>query len=405
MSRILFAWELGGNFGHLSVLLPLARRLVQRGHSICFAVKDTDIAAQLLAGEGFFFIQAPVAQRIKRYDPISFADILNQTGFGNRKTLTGLVLAWRNLFRLFKPDALVVEYGPVGQFAARVFRLPCLQLNSGFGFPPEVVPFPCFRPWLKPTAEQLLARETRILENINAVRASFGCRPFAQIQHAMKSDIDLLATFPELDHYHGRGNGYFIGPLPLLDEGVNLKWPENTARRRIFLYLRPGPELKSILETLKKSGKNVSVIACIPGVDQDLIESFHNESLQISALRVRLAGLLPGMDVAITHGSHGTTAAMLLAGVPMLTIPTNIEQLMLSENIQRLKIGIVVKKDKFQAQFSRALDELLTDGNYKHNVKKMAQKYAGHRGIQVVERLANTLERLIGTVQRKRESC
>ena len=34
MSRIAFVWELGTAYGHISRLLPFARKLKQRGHDV-----------------------------------------------------------------------------------------------------------------------------------------------------------------------------------------------------------------------------------------------------------------------------------------------------------------------------------------------------------------------------------
>lgn len=39
MSRILFAWELGENYGHLMRLAPVADKLRAAGHQLLFAVR------------------------------------------------------------------------------------------------------------------------------------------------------------------------------------------------------------------------------------------------------------------------------------------------------------------------------------------------------------------------------
>ncbi len=40
MARFLFAWELGGDYGHFARLLPVALALRARGHDVVFAVRD-----------------------------------------------------------------------------------------------------------------------------------------------------------------------------------------------------------------------------------------------------------------------------------------------------------------------------------------------------------------------------
>ena len=49
MARILFAWELGGDYGHLARLLPVAQALKAGGHEVVFAVRDLLGAEAILA--------------------------------------------------------------------------------------------------------------------------------------------------------------------------------------------------------------------------------------------------------------------------------------------------------------------------------------------------------------------
>ena len=58
--RILIAWELGANLGHLLPLLVLARALRTRGHRVLFAMRDLSNAARV-AREGFAFLPAPAS--------------------------------------------------------------------------------------------------------------------------------------------------------------------------------------------------------------------------------------------------------------------------------------------------------------------------------------------------------
>jgi hypothetical protein len=57
--KILLAWELGGNLGHVTGLIVLARGLRERGHEVTFSVKDVRGCAQLLQQNRFAYVQAP----------------------------------------------------------------------------------------------------------------------------------------------------------------------------------------------------------------------------------------------------------------------------------------------------------------------------------------------------------
>jgi hypothetical protein len=60
MSRVLMAWELGANMGHLDRMLLTARVLRRRGHEVVFALKDLSRAHGRVVGEGFAVMQSPI---------------------------------------------------------------------------------------------------------------------------------------------------------------------------------------------------------------------------------------------------------------------------------------------------------------------------------------------------------
>lgn len=391
--HVLLAWELGGNYGHIAKLLCIAQHLRQRGHRVLFGVKNMALAGQLLDKEKFCYIQAPRSfVRRSRFDqPVSFADILAGAGFGNSEVLEGLVRSWQDIFENMKVDVVVAQYAPVAQFSARLSGVPCLSLNTGFECPPDIPPFPCFRPHLRLTRERLLAREKQILEQINMTsfcKSHYSCR---NLQTILTSDVNLLTTLPELDHYRQRQNGCYIGPISMVDRGITLPWREGSTVR-IFVYLRPFVGIELILEALASS--SADVIAHIPGIDSGVTSSYDNTSVRIAGSVVKLSGLLADMDVAITHGSHGTTAAALLAGVPMLVIPTTIEQWLMSRTIEHLGVGIALRKEQVARNFSSALERVLADRSFTKSATKMAVKYAGYDQERVMVKIVNTVERL-----------
>ena len=391
--HILLAWELGGNYGHIATLLGVANHLRQKGHQVRFVVKNSSRAGQLLDDGKFCYVPAPrPAIRHKRSSrPVSFADILAGAGFGSCEVLEGLVRSWLGIFNTMQADVLVAQYAPVAQFSARLSGLPCLSLGTGFECPPETSPFPCFRPHLRLTRTQLLAREEQILQQINRISCGKSHSSCQSLQEVLASDINLLTTLPELDHYPQRRKRCYIGPLPIINYGTSLHWREGKAVR-IFLYLRPFAGIELILKILAASGADV--IAHIPGIDRKMSALLSKTSVRIASSMIRLSPLLADMDVAITHSGHGTAAAALLAGVPMLMMPMTIEQSMMSRTIDRLGVGIELKRERLGSSFLSVLERLLTDPSVKKKVKSFAAKYAGYDQQRVIARIVNTIERL-----------
>lgn len=398
MSRILLAWELGGNYGHLSNLLPLARLLRQRGHEPVFVVRDLAIASVVIGNE-FLCLQTPRPPETFRQPrvPVSYADILSGAGFGNRGTLSGMLHAWQGLFDLIKPDVVVAQFAPVAIVAARQASRPSLQMDTGFECPPAVKPYPNFRPWVNIAREELLDREDALLQIINAVCGWNA----ADLRTTLRPNLSLLSTLPELDHYPGRRSGRYIGPLFIIDQGEELSW-QTTTGKRIFVYLRPFPELPMLLNDLQQS--QVEVIAVIPGIDPKLADSFTADRFRFVSAQARLDRLLPQADVVVSHGGHGLTSACLLQGVPSLAIPTMIEQWMTARNLERLKIGLGVTRAALRKQgCGDQLNNLLTDVAYKENAVGLATKYQDYDQQKTVSRLARTIERMAEGRQKQTE--
>ncbi|MFH1818740.1 MAG: UDP-glucuronosyltransferase [Pseudomonadota bacterium] len=391
--KILFAWEIGGNLGHIAKYLPLLRLLRQRGHELLFASKEIELAQHLLAPEGIAHVQAPLVTRFtgRIREPASFADILAEIGFADTNALAGLLSGWRNLFELFKPDVLVAEYAPAAQFAARLYGVPCLGLSTGFEHPPNVQPFPLFRPWLKLSTEALLKKEAKLLGVVNTVLTRQGIAPMARLQDVLKTDLSLLTTLPELDHYGARKGASYIGPMFTLADGLTQDWA-GLPGSRIFAYLRPYPELPYMLDALSDS--NASVLAVVPGIGIERAATYSNERLHVFSEQLKLAPLLPDMDLAITHSGHGLAGAFLLNGVPMLTVPTNIEQYMMSGRLIQLGVGKQVTRDRVKFDFTSSITQIVEASSCREQARVISKKYAGYDADRMVLRVANTIERL-----------
>ena len=108
MATVLMGWELCGSLGHVMSMLAVARRLRDLGHRCVFALRDVVGPAQLLRGEGFSVVPAPLWQarrgRDDRAPPIaSFADILINRSFADEGHVTANLAAWDGLIEALVP--------------------------------------------------------------------------------------------------------------------------------------------------------------------------------------------------------------------------------------------------------------------------------------------------------------
>ena len=96
MAKVLLAWELGGNYGHLVALRALARELQRRGHACTFAVRDLGRAQAFLDPRLGPLVQSPVRLtpgRNRVRTQVSYASLLHNIGFNEPMELAGRIQA------------------------------------------------------------------------------------------------------------------------------------------------------------------------------------------------------------------------------------------------------------------------------------------------------------------------
>ena len=152
MSRVFFAWELGGGYGHLGPFRPIAELLMSRGHQVTIAAREVERANIVFGPTGAAVVQAPLCT--KTYSgleepPLNYAEILMRYGYLDAPVLGGLVRAWRDLILLARPDVLVADHAPTALLAARDMRIAKLATGAPFTIPPRASPTPNMRPWLR----------------------------------------------------------------------------------------------------------------------------------------------------------------------------------------------------------------------------------------------------------------
>ena len=241
MSRILLVWELGGNLGHITRLLALAKALRRRGHNVSFALGNTRLAAEVLTREAFPFVQAPVVRSAAPDlppEPASYPEILFHFGFADAALLTAAVRAWRELYRELAPELIVFDHAPTALLAARDTGIPRVVFGTGFASPPRVSPMPSIRPWQDIALKRLEASELRALETANVTLRAIDAEPLGVFHELFDVEENILATLPELDHYGPRANVRYWGPLYDANEGAEPQWPEGGGKK-IFVYLSP----------------------------------------------------------------------------------------------------------------------------------------------------------------------
>ncbi|NJO32674.1 MAG: hypothetical protein HC869_05580 [Rhodospirillales bacterium] len=128
--------------------------------------------------------------------------------------------------------------------------------------------------------------------------------------------------------------------------GVPPRWPK-AGGKRIFGYLKPNPHLPEILKGLIRL--RLPTIVFVPGIPSESCPGFSTNLMRVVSEPLDMQRVAQECDVAITHGGHGTTVDMLLAGKPLLVLPQQLEQRLTAQNLQRIGAGIGVERSRFAA--------------------------------------------------------
>jgi len=412
--QIVYAWELGMDLGHIMRFLPLALKLRDRGHSVAFAIRDLQHAESAIGQQGFPVYQAPMWTAMPknlRNPPLNYAEIILRYGFMTATGLKGLVKAWRALFQALDAELIVADHSPSALLAAHTMELKLVTIGHGFFSPPRVSPTPNMRPWLKVPEERLKAADALALTNANRVIIDLGGKPLQMLSDLFQVDAEFLCSFPELDHYPNRTGAQYWGPGFNIDEGKPIAWPEGDAPA-VFAYLKTGyPDYEQVLKAL--AGMDLRVIAYVPGLPPKAVEKFSSEKMVISKDPVRLAGIRDNCNLAICHAGMGTVAAFMLAGTPLLLLPTQLEQLLASRRVEALGAGLLVNLEaednrkqrkttgkkppakKATVDYRSLLKRLLEQESFRASARTFAKKYARFHPASQSSAMATAVEKIL----------
>jgi len=393
MSRILIAWQLGGNYGHLTTDLPVAVCLRDQGHEVVFAVPSAHaaIATELLSASGFTFSLVPQDRTVEGGKPLaSYAEIMLATGFGEQARLESLIEGWSRLIGTAQSDLLVADHAPLAVLAARSSGIPSVLIGNGFTVPPLVDQLPSIRPWEPVPETRLRASEAAVLARINTYAARSGMPALDKLSQLFAACGAIVTTTPELDPYGPRSHVHYVGPVAEDALGERIDWPA-AARRRVFSYLRASAgDVCAILTALEECAAHV--ICAMPGASEELERHFEGTRLTLVGRTVPLTPLLPQADAVVGFGGSGLISATLQQGVPMLLVPQNPEQYLGSVQVAKLGAGIVIGMRSEPDAIARGLEMLLGKSRYRDAAKRYAHAYREHNRGAAARRAAAVIE-------------
>lgn len=376
--RILVAWELAGGPAHVRRLLPIADELTARGHSVTLAVRAVEATRRALGRAAYPLLPAPAWRGTapRGFIASSYAEVLQQAGYGDPTSLNALVSDWLDRFTAAWPDIVVADFAPTAMLAARIAGLPLATVGNGYALPPLQTPLPNMRPWTAVDPVAIATAEAGVLSVINTVLASHGKPPLARLAALFDAEASFLCSFPELDHYLDRGEAEYFGVIYDDRTGEPPTWPDGHGER-VFATLdarthNPVP----LLEALDRLG--LPSVMQVTGLAAEAAAALSRGRVRVTGVPVHLPTALEACDIVVCQGL-GTVAAALVAGRPVLVLPVYVEQMMTLHRVARQGYGLGVPADADAETTGAALRRLLDDPSCRRAAGAFSLSYAGYQ--------------------------
>ena len=360
MARILLGWELGANRGHLVRLAEIARALVAAGHEVHAALQNVDGAAAIFpAGTGIW--QGPVwprliinVARLEGPAVATMGDILVRLGLDRGAAFAGLIGAWESLFRAIRPDAIVSDFAPAMLRAAWT-RIPSIAVGTSFERVPDgLAHFPSL------TGLPAVHNEAETLAGANEALRRAGRPEMPSLPALFSADVSLVGTFRELDFYGAARPEAPVSPTL----GAAPPPVSNGRGEEVFVYGFERIMADSVLwEGLAASGLRVRVH--VPRASLALRQVFADRGFVFEPQPLPFARIAERARLVLSHGGHGFVSSALLAGVPHVVTPYDLEKQIHADRLVALGLGGQVPLQEIRAApFAESLRRIHADDGF-----------------------------------------
>jgi UDP:flavonoid glycosyltransferase YjiC (YdhE family) len=383
--HILFAWELGARWGHLASILPVARALKARGYRITLAAQEPLLALSIPDPPFDVVLAAPYQRAALQRPTLTYADVVAPHGFAAAENCAALITAWRMLFDLVGADLIIAEHAPGALAAAWFDRRPALAIGTGWSCPLLETPLPDLTPLRPVSMADRQASEQSVLEVVNAAARLLKAQPVESLARLFGAAPEFLMTWPELDHYGARPEGYYYGPIKSISAQSRPDWPEGDGPKS-FVYLPAiAKALPPLLQALGQLGW--PTIAHTSGLCQHALPA----NVRLSDKPVDMPWLLPQTDLIINRGGHGLMVEAMRAGVRQVHWPDTFEAHLCVVRLAQHKGAALAPNAEAASVVRSILEQTMASQALGDGVKAIADRYAAFNAAAALDELVEDL--------------
>jgi MGT family glycosyltransferase len=383
MTRFGFVtWDGGGN---VPPAVGMAQELASRGHDVVFI--GYEVQRKSFESKGFRFV---ALRRIGEFDIYGATDVPERIAgmVANVWASPDHILDVPDAVAATSADVLIVDFAMHGALAA-MGRLPIpvavLAHSSIAGLvPPPESPIGAMR-----------------LTATNRLREQAGLPTLTRLNDAWTGYLTLVTTIPALDPAAAGADSLvqYVGPVveSFPDQHWDSPWGADDDRPMVVVsftttaHWDQRSRIRNTLEALAEEPVRVLVSA---SQSTDLAAVPKNAVIRRF---VAHALVMPFAAVTVTHAGHGTVAASLAHGVPLVALPNPAaDQPFLAATIQQLGAGVALDGEAGPTAIRTAVREIIGRPSYAFAAGSLAaaiQASAGAVGAaDELERLALTRE-------------
>lgn len=321
--RALLANDFGGGRGHVVRLARLGQALggkFEFDAALPWRAYESELAAlnaQVFIGPGLRYTPAHLERRqgADRVVTATWGEYLGDLGFDRVDHVREIVGWWRRAMLERGTALLMADYAPLAQLAARSLGIPCVVTSQGYGLPPAHLPV---FPVIQAEASVRLHDEAQLLANVNVVAGEVGLPPLAGLPEVYRAELSLVHTFDFLDPYRAWRREPCLPPVNDYSPALASDGEE------VFVYCssqelqRPG--LVDALERLPMPRRGF-LLQATPEVSARLAAS----GMVLESSPVPVADIVRRSRLLLHAGQHGMLSMGLLAGLPQVAVPQNLE--------------------------------------------------------------------------------
>nr|WP_229202104.1 glycosyltransferase [Pseudoduganella aquatica] len=256
--------------------------------------------------------------------------------------------------------------------------------------PPAAQALPPLRGWENIPPQRLAAAEAHVLQTANAVLAHHRAPLLSWAADLLAGDAQLLTTWPELDHYDRAAAPVWLGPAFLPAGGEEPVWPAGDGPK-VFAYLKAGHASHAdVLLALAQEG--CRVLCYLPEVANGKAPPVAAPNVSFARSPVALRAALADAQLCVTHAGEATLAQAMLAGVPMLMLPMQLEQFLTARRIASAGMGVNAAMLAQPVGWREVVRHMLATPGYSAGALAFAQRTRGYRVDAMAAQVTGILE-------------